>query len=156
MSEKLRDIPEFFLIIRTSMLRPPNKGFTVIELLITLIVIGVLFTAFTTTFAGLENISKKGNDVIVASNQAFSKLQSYENLNFTSLPATTPTGSLVEVEDFSSSLPNSLEPPRVGKVYVNSQTSSNKQVLVRVTFGSGTSQRFIEYVTFIQKNGVGR
>jgi len=138
------------------MLRPSSHGFTVVELLITLVVIGVLFTSFTTTFAGLENISKKGNDVTLASTQAFSKLQTYENLNYTSLPATAPAGTLVEVEDFSGSLPTSLESPRVGKVYVNSSTSSMKQVLVRVTFGSGSSQRFIEYVTFIQKNGVGR
>jgi len=138
------------------MLRPSSHGFTVVELLITLVVIGVLFTSFTTTFAGLENISKKGNDVTLASTQAFSKLQTYENLNYTSLPTTAPAGTLVEVEDFSGSLPTSLESPRVGKVYVNSSTSSMKQVLVRVTFGSGSSQRFIEYVTFIQKNGVGR
>jgi prepilin-type N-terminal cleavage/methylation domain-containing protein len=138
------------------MLRPANLGFTVVELLITLIVIGVLFTAFTTTFAGLENISKKGNDVTAASTQAFSKLQAYENLNYNSLPTTNPAGSLVEVEDFSASLPTSLESPRVGKVYINSQTASIKQVLVRVTFGAGPSQRFIEYVTFIQRNGVGR
>ena len=137
-------------------MRPSSQGFTVVELLITLVVIGVLFTSFTTTFAGLENISKKGNDVTLASTQAFSKLQTYENLNYTSLPATAPAGTLVEVEDFSGSLPTSLESPRVGKVYVNSSTSSMKQVLVRVTFGSGSSQRFIEYVTFIQKNGVGR
>ena len=137
-------------------MRPSSHGFTVVELLITLVVIGVLFTSFTTTFAGLENISKKGNDVTLASTQAFSKLQTYENLNYTSLPATAPAGTLVEVEDFSGSLPTSLESPRVGKVYVNSSTSSMKQVLVRVTFGSGSSQRFIEYVTFIQKNGVGR
>ncbi|OGL25665.1 hypothetical protein A3E49_01255 [Candidatus Saccharibacteria bacterium RIFCSPHIGHO2_12_FULL_49_19] len=138
------------------MIQPSKQGFTVVELLITLVVISVLFTAFTTSFSGLQNISKKGNDVTIASTRAFSKLQSYENLNYNTLPATAPAGTLVEVEDFSASLPTSLESPRVGKVYINSQTSSMKQVLVRVTFGSGPSQRFIEYVTFIQRNGVGR
>lgn len=133
-----------------------HSGFTVVELLITLIVVGVVFIAFTTTFAGLENISKKGTDIASASQIAFAKLQAYENFNYNSLPATTPTGSLVEVEDFSSSLPTVLEQPRTGKVYINTQTSSIKQVLVRISFGSGSSQRFIEYVTFIQKNGVGR
>jgi type II secretory pathway pseudopilin PulG len=133
-----------------------SGGFTVVELLITLIVVGVVFLAFTTTFAGVENISKKGTDVASASTAAFAKLQEYENLSYTSLPTTTPTGSFQQVEDFSSSLPSVLETPRSGLVYINTASNTLKQVDVRVTFGSGPSQRYIEYVTFIQKNGVGR
>jgi prepilin-type N-terminal cleavage/methylation domain-containing protein len=131
-------------------------GFTVVELLVTLLVVGVVFLAFTTTFAGVENISKKGGDVALASQHALAKLESYENLNFNSLPATSPSGSLQQVEDFSSSLPTVLEQPRVGKVYINTVSNTLKQVDVQVTFGSGASQRFIEYVTMIQKNGIGR
>jgi type II secretory pathway pseudopilin PulG len=138
------------------MIRHNSGGFTVIELLITLIVVGVVFIAFTTTFAGVENISKKGSDIATASSVAFSKLESYENLNFSSLPTTSPTGSLQQVEDFSASLPVVLESPRVGKVYINTTSATLKQVDVQITFGSGPSQRFIEYDTFIQKNGVGR
>lgn len=133
-----------------------EDGFSVIELLVTLIVISVVFVAFTTAFAGIENISKKGTDIALANQHAFTKLQEYENLNYTNLPATTPTGTLQQVEDFSASLPAALETPRVGKVYINTQSSSLKQVVVRVTFGSGPSERFLEFVTFIQKNGVGR
>lgn len=138
------------------MIKRSSGGFTVIELVITLIVVGVVFIAFSTTFAGVENISKKGSDIATASSLAFAKLETYENLDFTSLPTTSPAGTLVQVEDFSSSLPSVLETPRVGKVYINTTSSTLKQVDVQVTFGSGASQRFIEYDTFIQKNGVGR
>lgn len=131
-------------------------GFTVVELLITLIVVGTIFIAFTTTFAGVSNITKKGNDIATANQLAFSKLQQYENMSFTSLPSTSPGGSLQQVEDFSSSLPGVLEQPRTGIVYINTQSPTLKQVDVKVTFGSGLSQRYIEYVTFIQKNGIGR
>jgi len=132
------------------------QGFTVIELLITLIVVGVVFLAFTTTYAGITNISKKGTDVATASQMAFAKLQEYENLDFNNLPPTAPIGSLQQVEDFSSSLPGVLEAPRTGIVYINTVSSTLKQVVVKVTFGSGASQRYIEYDTFIQKHGVGR
>lgn len=131
-------------------------GFTVIELLVTLIVVAVVFLAFTTTFAGVENISKKGSDISTASQLALAKLETYENLSYTSLPATSPSGTLQQVEDFSSSLPGILETPRVGKVYINTISNTLKQVDVRVTFGSGDAQRYIEYVTMIQKYGVGR
>ncbi|MDB5160918.1 MAG: hypothetical protein JWO96_298 [Candidatus Saccharibacteria bacterium] len=126
------------------------------ELLITLLVVGIVFLAFTTTFAGIANISKKGTDVASASQTAFAKLQEYENLNFNNLPSTTPTGSLQQVEDFSSSLPSVLESPRSGLVFINTSSSTLKQVVVKVTFGSGATQRYIEYTTFIQKQGLGR
>lgn len=131
-------------------------GFSVVELLITLIVVGIVFTAFTTTFAGVENISKKGTDVALASQITFAKLQEYENKNFNSLPTTAPTGTLQQVEDFSASLPGVLETPRSGKVYINTLSNTLKQVDVKATFGSGATQRYIEYVSFIQKNGLGR
>lgn len=129
-------------------------GFTVIELLITLIVGGVVFLAFTTTFAGLGNITQRGRNTSIASASALSKLQQYENKSFNNLPSTSPAGTLVEVEDFSASVPVSLSSPRIGKVYVNSSSTSLKQVVVRISYGS--NPRFVEYVTFIQRNGVGR
>ena len=132
-----------------------NVGFTVIELLITLIVIGVVFLSFTITYTGVQNIGKKSTDVALASSAAFSKLQEYENKSFQNLPATTPTGTLQQVEDFSSSLPAVLEKPRTGIVYVNTASTTLKQVVVKVSYGAG-STHYIEYDTFIQAHGVGR
>lgn len=125
-----------------------------------MIVVGIVFIAFTTTFAGVMNISKKGNDVALASQVAFAKLQEYENLNYNNLPTTSPTGTLVLINpdsnNFSASIPSNLESPRSGQIYVNTVSPTLKQVLVRVTFGSGSTQKLIEYTTFIQKQGLGR
>ncbi|MCW1908832.1 MAG: hypothetical protein KIH63_005855 [Candidatus Saccharibacteria bacterium] len=133
-----------------------KDGFSVVELLITLIVIGVTFGAFVTSFASIQNIYKKAVDINTANAIAFAKLQDYENLNFNSLPATTPTGTLQQVEDFSASLPSTLEKPRTGIVYVNTVSGTLKQVVVDIKFGSGASQRQIQYANFIQKYGIGR
>lgn len=137
-------------------LSPDQKGFTVVELLITLIVIGIVFGAFLTTFTAIQNISKKAQDVNTANALAFAKAQEYENKNYTTLPSTAPSGTLQQVEDFSSSLPSTFESPRVGKVYINTVSSSLKQVVVNIQFGSGDAQRIIQYADFIQKNGLGR
>lgn len=131
-------------------------GFSIVELLITLVVIGVVFGAFMTTFTSIQNINKKAIDVNNASVAAFNKLEDYENQNFTALPTTTPGGTLTEVEDFSSTLVNTLESPRVGKVYINTISPTLKQVVVTVEFGGGGSKRIIQYATFIQRSGLGR
>jgi type II secretory pathway pseudopilin PulG len=139
-----------------SALQDESDGFAVVELLITLIIIGVAFGAFLITFTTIQNINKKALDINRANSVAFEKVQFYENMNYTSLPATTPTGTLVEVEDFSTSLSKTLEAPRVGKVYINTLSSSLKQVVVTIEFGSGADKRIVQYGDFIQKNGLGR
>ncbi|HTE57224.1 MAG TPA: type II secretion system protein [Verrucomicrobiae bacterium] len=139
-----------------SALRDESRGFAVVELLITLIIIGVAFGAFLITFTSIQNINKKALDINRANSVAFAKIQFYENMSYTSLPATTPTGTLQEVEDFSSSLSATLEAPRVGKVYINTLSSTLKQVVVTIEFGSGADKRIVQYADFIQKNGLGR
>jgi prepilin-type N-terminal cleavage/methylation domain-containing protein len=131
-----------------------EAGFTAIELLITLIVIGVTFAAFTTTFTTIQNINKIAIDVNLANIAAFEKVQNYDNMPFASLPNTTPTGSLEQVEDFSSSLPANLPSPRIGQVYINTMSPTLKQLIVKVQYGSGGGQRQIQYADFRQKNGL--
>lgn len=134
----------------------PEDGFSIVELLITLIVIGVAFGAFVVTYTSIQNISKKAVDISSANALAFAKVQEYENKTYNNLPSTTPTGTLVEVEDFSNSLPSSFQKPRSAKVYINSISANLKQVVVTIRFGSGPTERRIEYGNFIQKNGLGR
>ncbi len=137
-------------------LRKSSSGFTVVELLITLGIILSVFGAFIIAFTTIQSINKKALDIVSANTAAFSKIEEYENKNYTSLPLTTPAGSLLEVEDFSSTLPPTLKSPRVGKVYINSVSGTLKHVVVTVTYGSGTDLRTLQYSSFIQKNGVGR
>ena len=139
-----------------STIRDDSSGFSVVELLITLIIIGTAFGAFMTTFTTIQNINKKALDINKASTLAFAKVQDYENLPYTSLPATSPAGTLVEVEDFGSSLPTTLESPRVGKVYINSVSGTLKHIVVTIEFGSGDTKRIIQYADMIQRNGIGR
>ncbi len=133
-----------------------QEGFSVVELLITLIIIGTAFGAFMIIFTSIQSINKKGLDISSANSLAFAKSQEYENKSFAAITATSPAGTLVEVEDFSSSLPTTLASPRVGKVYVNTSSATLKQVVVNVTFGSGSEQRQIQYADFIQAKGLGR
>lgn len=139
-----------------SVMPSKEEGFSIVELLITLIVIGVAFGAFVITYTNIQNINKKAIDVSTANSLAFAKIQEYENKLYTSLNNTTPTGTLVEVEDFSSSLPSTFEKPRTGKVYINTMSGNLKQIVVTVQFGSGPTQRVIQYADFIQRNGLGR
>jgi prepilin-type N-terminal cleavage/methylation domain-containing protein len=133
-----------------------QSGFAIVELLITLIIIGVAFGAFMVTFTTIQSINKKAQDISKANTLSFAKVQEYENKNYTTLPATAPIGTLQEVEDFSASLPTTMQSPRVGKVYINTISATLKQVVVTIEFGSGDTKRIVQYGDFIQRHGLGR
>jgi len=131
------------------------RGFATVELLVTIVTIGLIFGAFITTFTTIQNINKKSRDIQKANTIAFEKTQTYENTDFNDLPDTIPPGTLQEVEDFSDEIPRTVQPPREGKVFINTVSPTLKHVVVRVQFG-GDSGQIIQYVNFIQQNGVGR
>jgi prepilin-type N-terminal cleavage/methylation domain-containing protein len=135
-----------------------QDGFSVVELLITLVVIGVIFGAFMTNFVTLQSIFKIGSDVQTANTTAFNKLQEYENKPFSALPTTNPYNTLVLVEDFTTSLPTKLPGnAKSGKVYISTYPGLTlKQIIVQVQYGTTDNPRKIEYADFIQRDGVGR
>jgi type II secretory pathway pseudopilin PulG len=140
-------------------------GFTVVETLITLLVIGIAIGTFVQAFVAIKNIAGRGLYVASANSTAYAKLQEYENKTFTSIPATaiTSPATVTEQEDFSASLPANIPKPSTAKVYSTSHSNTLKQVFVRVKFGEriGTTdctgnQRCIEYSTFVQLRGLGK
>ncbi|MDL2362933.1 MAG: hypothetical protein QFB86_00955 [Patescibacteria group bacterium] len=137
-----------------SSIKNNGEGFTAIELVVMLVVLAVAFTGFAGSYNTIQGITKKARDINVANQLAFAKVQAYENLAYTSLPTTTPTGSLIQVEDFSSALPTNLRAPRTGIVYVNTVSPTLKQIVVSIRYGSSDDQKVIDYADFIQKNGL--
>ncbi|HMH30992.1 MAG TPA: hypothetical protein VK534_00765 [Methylomirabilota bacterium] len=130
-----------------------SDGFTAVELLVMLVVLMVTFIAFSSSFTTIHTINKQAQDINTANSIAFAKAQSYENKPFVNLPATTPLGTLVQVEDFTSSLPASLQEPHSALVYVNSVSTTLKQIVVDIRYGTAP-QHTIQYADFIQKNGL--
>lgn len=133
-----------------------SSGFATVELLVTIIIIGLVLSAFITTYNTIQNINKKARDIQKSNIVAFEKLQKYENTDYSSLPNSSVNGAWDEIEDFSSEIPDTVDSPRVGKAYVSTSSNTLKQIGVQVEFGSGSSKQTITYVTYIQKHGVGR
>lgn len=133
-----------------------DRGFAIVELLVTIVTIGIIFSAFMTTFTTIQTINKKASDVQKANSLAFEKTQTYENKSFSSIPVFTPYGTLNEVEDFSNQIPSTVHPPRLGKVYVSTISPTLKQVIVWLEYGQGNAKQTIQYSNLIQRNGVGR
>ncbi len=130
-----------------------QKGFSVVELLITLAVAAMAIIIIGTMFGSASRLADGSTDILAANTIAYAKLQKYENYSFASIPFTTDGTA---VEDFSSEIPNSIPGPHVGKVFISQQSATLKYVFVRITYNSGPQERILEYGDFIQAGGLGR
>ncbi len=128
-------------------------GFTIPELLTTLIVLSIAFFAFSTLFLTISHSIERSSDLLLANSTAFAKMQEYENKDFAAIPrGSAPT---YEVEDFTATLPTDLI-EGVGKVYVEEKSPTLLFVRVEVDYRVGQQNRQIIYPNYIQLSGVGR
>lgn len=133
-----------------------EAGFTVIEMLATLAILTVVtFTVFSFMIQIDGTIDRTG-ERLLATTLTYEKYQQYETKSFTALTQGLSSNSYL-VEDFTSSLPADLKPPRSGKVYIRDITPTLKKLDVELVYQeSKNKSRTIHLSTSIQESGVGR
>ncbi len=142
-----------------------NRGFTIVEMIVTMMIMGVIIASFASAIVGIKVIFGRASSIASANTLAYAKLQEYENRTFASIPSTAITNpaTLTEQEDFTASLPASMPSPRSAKVFTSSQSTSLKLITVRIRFGTNVgnvnctgSERCVEYTSLVQQRGLGR
>lgn len=120
------------------------------ELFITLIVCVSTFIAFVTLFYALNNYSKKSYQLLVASDIAYAKLQSYEQKNFHAV-ASGNSSLNYKIEDFSSEVPETVGTDRTGEVFVLpvSDNPRLKKIDVIVKYKIGRDEKSVHYSSIL-------
>jgi hypothetical protein len=132
-----------------------EEGFSTVELLTTLIIAAMFVTMFYQLYSMADTVTAQSNLLVSANYVTYGKLQEYEDKSFSNI--STPGGTVsTDVEDFSASLPSILPKPISAKVKTALLTPTLKAVNVKATYGTGGTQRIIEYTTYIQQSGLGR
>lgn len=133
-----------------------QTGFTVVEVVATLIIAVLYITMFFQMYLLIDKVANDSYKLSTTNLTTYAKVAKYENKAFANI--TTPGGaSYTEVEDYSSELLVGLPGTKSGKVYTAQISPTLKAVLVRTIYGeTGSNKRTIEYVTYIQQNGLGR
>lgn len=133
-----------------------QKGFSIIELMTTLAVLSIVTLTVFSFMIQVDGTIDRTEERLLATTLAYEKYQEYETKTFDDLPQGTSANSFV-VEDFVSSLPADLKPPRSAKVYIRDITPTLKKLDVRLTYqDSKNKSKTINISTGIQESGVGR
>lgn len=133
-----------------------QKGFSIIELMTTLAVLSIVTLTVFSFMIQVDGTIDRTEERLLATTLAYEKYQEYETKTFDNLLQGTSANSFV-VEDFVSSLPADLKPPRSAKVYIRDITPTLKKLDIRLTYqDSKNKSKTINISTGIQESGVGR
>lgn len=124
-----------------------SGGFTLVELMVTIIVIGIVFTGLSTLFITIQHAQVQTNYLNNATRAAQRQIESLRNDNYNNL---VPGQTI----DFSDELPSILPAGSTGTVVVSEPTPGLKRVDVTVRFTYGSATRDVELSSYIGVIGI--
>jgi prepilin-type N-terminal cleavage/methylation domain-containing protein len=125
-----------------------QAGFTIVELIVTIVLIGLLVPAITMTITTLNLINDRARDLASVHALAENKVESLRSVSFTGLANGTTT--------FTNELPASLATPRSATYTISAASPALKQVDVSISYNDHGQNRSISYRTYIGELGVGQ
>ncbi len=126
---------------------PRDSGFTLVELLITISVIGIISAGITSLFMTIQRVQVQTSYLESATRAAEREVESLRNNNY---------NSLIPGQDinFTSSLPTTLPASRSGIVKVTEPVSGLRRVDVSVTYNDGGGNRSVKLSSLIGVIGI--
>ncbi len=124
-----------------------QSGFTLVELLVTIIVIGIVFTGLGNVFIGIQQTQVKTGYLETATREAQRQIESLRNSNYNNLTA----GQNI---NFTANLPESLPPNSTGIAVISEPSSGIKRVDVTVTYTYAGNTRDVKLSSLIGVIGI--
>jgi prepilin-type N-terminal cleavage/methylation domain-containing protein len=123
-----------------------QAGFTIVELLVTIAIIGITTASISSIFISIQHIQTQTSYVDTATRAAQREIETLRNDNYAEL---TPGQTI----NFTSQLPSSL-PGGSGSAQVSQPTSDLRRVDVTVSYKSDGTQRSVELSSLIGVIGI--
>lgn len=123
-----------------------QDGFTIPELIVTIMFLGIVATVITSLYMGIGNIQGRTARLESATHAAQTQIESLRNNNYSQLV----NGQVI---DFTSNLPNDL-PSKSGLVSVSEPTPGLKRVDVVVSYKDNGKTREVKLSSLIGVIGI--
>jgi len=126
--------------------RADEKGFTIVELVITIGICGILIPVLAAGLTNLALINNRARDLSLVNSLAQNKAELLRSAGFNSLSAGTT--------DFTSDLPSTISSPKSASYTVAVPEAGIKTVDIVISYKEVTGTRTVNYKTIISEVGV--
>lgn len=124
-----------------------NAGFTIIELIVTILVFGFIAAGLAEVFLGVTNVQRNAGYLQSATTAAQTEVESLRNNNYDQLS----NGQNI---NFTSQLPSKLPSPRSGTVVISTPMTGVKRVDVTITYNQDGHTQSVELSSLIGIIGI--
>lgn len=130
------------------MKRLNKNGFTIIELLITIAIFGLVVPGLVALISTIDRLNDKARDISVINSLVENKIEGLRSISFVGVNNGT--------YDFSNELPQGIAPPKSASYTVSNVTSSLKQIDLNITYNDHGTAKTINYRSYLGELGVGQ
>jgi prepilin-type N-terminal cleavage/methylation domain-containing protein len=125
-----------------------QRGLTVVELIITMVVGSFLAGATSLIVINQAHISQRGRDLVLSNSFAETKIEQLRSAGYLNLTNGTT--------DITSELPAELKPPKSALLQISDYDTGIKQVDLNISYSEKGQTRTYDYKTFVGELGVGQ
>jgi prepilin-type N-terminal cleavage/methylation domain-containing protein len=127
-------------------MKQDSGGFTLVEIIITILILGVATGSLSSIFISIRNVQQQTYYYDVANRAAARQIESLRNDSYATLTA----GQSI---NFTSDIPNVL-PGRNGTAVISSPNDGLRRVDATVTYKSGSATRTVTISSLIGEIGI--
>ncbi len=131
------------------MAKNKQAGFTLVEMLLTIVVLGIAITSIATLYYQTQGLQTDSRDLDLATRAAQTEIEVLRNNSYNSL---TPGQNI----NFTSSLPSGLPPGATGTVVVSQPANGLRRVDVSVNYTISGNPKTVELSSTIGVIGIGK
>jgi prepilin-type N-terminal cleavage/methylation domain-containing protein len=125
-----------------------NKGFTIVELVVTIVIMGIIIPAVAIALTNLTIVDYQARDLALANFIAQNRVETLRSAGYNSLNNGTTS--------FTAQLPNTMGSPKSASYTVSTPQAGVKQVDVAISYTEYKKTKNISYRTYISELGVGQ
>jgi len=125
-----------------------QMGFTIVELVVTIVVAGIIIPSVAIALNNLAAINHRARDYALANDIAQNKVETLRSNGYNSISMGTV--------NFSSELPASMGSPKSASYTISSPVTGEKQIDISISFTEYNATRTLSFRTYISELGVGQ
>jgi prepilin-type N-terminal cleavage/methylation domain-containing protein len=130
------------------MLAKNKQGFTMLELLISIAILGIVVPALSLGLRGLIVLNNRSRDLALTSMVAENKVEQLRSSGFNSLTVGT--------YNFSNELPGEISNPKTATYTISNPSAGIKNIDINITYWDYTRTKTMIYKSVVSELGVGQ